>query len=244
LNAKIDAYVAQRPTKLMIRFQPKARQKVIFSKSEIPVPPDLPLILGDAVHNLCAALDFTMYIILKDVAPSHWEIKFPFSRKRAGFENAMDKAQIKFARKEIQDFVRSLKPWLDTDGSQSLNGMHRIDLSDKHKLLVMTPEFLSIPIEEFAKLGYPVGNMPGKTTIAIPNSKDGMAITLTGVNFGLRRNRRAMGDWEEEAKIETSTAVVFGHGQPFEHYAVQPVLKKMVNDVESIVNVLIDLHLK
>ncbi len=93
LERATSAIMAQKPFKLMVRIQPKAGKLSYASKAEKPIPSEIALIIGDAVHNLRSALDLTMFALASGKSPSPHRIEFPFPREANGLEDAMNAAQ-------------------------------------------------------------------------------------------------------------------------------------------------------
>src|SRR5207244_3719580 len=108
--------------KLMIDFKRKAGRIVFRTKTEKPIPPDFSLIIGDAVHNLRAALDLTLFPMACDRTRKPDRIQFPFARKLDGLKDAIDGGQVKFAGEKVVEAIRSLKPY--PDGNKELYGLN------------------------------------------------------------------------------------------------------------------------
>jgi hypothetical protein len=79
-NTRIDAFLAERPSKLIERFQYQAGKRTLRVKAEKPVSEDFSLIVGDAIHNLRAALDLTL---LRWLDTSLQKFTFPSQGKRS-----------------------------------------------------------------------------------------------------------------------------------------------------------------
>ena len=52
LERQINAFLAQRPFKLMARFKPKLGTIAFGSEADQPIPDDFALIIGDAINYL------------------------------------------------------------------------------------------------------------------------------------------------------------------------------------------------
>ena len=101
-------------------------------KEEIPY--SLSTIIGDAVGNLRAALDYVIYQLLDakgvEVSRHHY---FPISPDAAGFETSYQ-AKVKGVGDEAESLIKALKPYKGgTDGFWHLNELCR---TDKHRLLL------------------------------------------------------------------------------------------------------------
>lgn len=117
------------------------RRPVYYIHSALPTPDHLPLLAGDAIQNLRAALDHLAYEIVcsETQTPTSQQ---PASVKAIYFPIAEDKAKydkIKFARlpavsKEIVDVFDSLKPY--SGGNDDLWRLHQLSVIEKHRLLL------------------------------------------------------------------------------------------------------------
>jgi hypothetical protein len=101
-----------------------------------PLPEDVPLILGDAVHNLRTALDHFMWELVGTLCPSaasrHTE--FPITKTSQQYNSAFGKREITEMREDIAEFLREIQPYRTTD--DTLWDLHQLDIDDKHKLII------------------------------------------------------------------------------------------------------------
>lgn len=81
LRNVIDSHASEASAKIVVHFKPRAGYIEIRPESNKAIPPEIPLILGDAIHNLASALDVCLYGMAKDRAPSPENIMFPFPRR-------------------------------------------------------------------------------------------------------------------------------------------------------------------
>lgn len=146
LNEQLDAFLARRPFKLVVRYKPKRSQAILAVKTEEAIPPALSLVIGDAVHNLRSALDLTLYAMAHAKSPSPHKIQFPFPRKKEGLEGAINSGHVKFAGENVAEAVRRLQPY--PDGNELLCGLHALDVRDKHWLLILASRVVPIPAEK------------------------------------------------------------------------------------------------
>src|SRR5665647_282058 len=106
---------------------------------EMPASPPLTefaLCVGDAVHNLRAALDSVVWEL------AHLEGKTPRKPKRVAFPICLEESGWQSAEREFLETVhpvalariRSVQPFLYEDGSRSaLVALHAADIRDKHR---------------------------------------------------------------------------------------------------------------
>jgi hypothetical protein len=137
---------------------PQAGNKVIkhdLSNRQIAVA-DLALIIGDAVHNLKCALDYAWVGTIERLAPSALGnfAKFPIFATVDKLKIALHGAKIDRSSPALFDFiVGNIKSY--EGGNHTLWSIHRLDILDKHRLL--------IPVLQMAAVdGIEVQNERGK----------------------------------------------------------------------------------
>jgi len=106
--------------------------RAIFS--ELP-PEEMPLIVGDIVHNIRSALDLLICDIARFLGSSTEHLSFPFAENAANLEKIIRKDPIKSLGAELQNALRKHKPYRN-GGNDLLYGLHMLDISDKHRLIV------------------------------------------------------------------------------------------------------------
>lgn len=127
LRHKLSEYKEAMPYELRIADgQWVLQQKVDF-------PNDIPLTIGDAVHNLRAALDLAACDAVRAKQKSHAGVKFPFAESAGKLEDYL-RREIKRAGPKVCDLIRSLRPF--KGGNLRLRGLHDLDIMDKHQLII------------------------------------------------------------------------------------------------------------
>lgn len=93
---------------------------------------EIALITGDAIHNLHAALDYAWIGARRRIDPSINlnKAKFPIRDKEEQMEAILNGVSIGDLAQLVMDF----KPW--RDGDSTLWAIHKLDIEDKHKLLL------------------------------------------------------------------------------------------------------------
>ncbi|MEA2935538.1 MAG: hypothetical protein QOD74_2184, partial [Variibacter sp.] len=98
----------------------KTHQRTLVAVVHEPIPKQIPLIIGDALHNLRSALDHLTWDVLRPFNPARDKVQFPFCRKAEGFESVLRNRQVHVAGEEIAQKFRELKPY--PGGSDLLYG--------------------------------------------------------------------------------------------------------------------------
>src|SRR5690606_37030151 len=83
-------------------------------------------------------------------APRPWEVQFPFPRAADGLVAAIKKRQVDLAGKEVVDAITALQPY--PGGNDWLCAVDRLDIEDKHKLIVATGATGTMSSADFAKM--------------------------------------------------------------------------------------------
>ncbi len=122
--------------RLYIEKDPKDGQNVLKFEAIKEMPCEVSLIVGDAIHNLRAALD----LMACEIVTMAGEIPnegtgFLFRDTRDKLIKAINGRKIKIAPRAIIDLiVDTIKPY--KGGNDSLCALHALDIVDKHKLLI------------------------------------------------------------------------------------------------------------
>lgn len=240
LAARSDAFLAQRPFVLWERHERKANRKTLFVKQGKPIPPVFPLIVGDAVHNLRAALDHTLFMIAKDRSPKPHRIQFPFAKDDAPgtLRNSIKEGQVEFAGKKVVEAIEALRP--HPSGNGGLYGVHFLDIQDKHQVLVLTDVKALIragePEEALLKdtTDYP---MPAGTTMVFAGSPGDDALMILE-NF--RYATRDLPDSENETKVQPAFAISFSDREALAHQPVVETLRVAAEETRVAVQAMIE----
>jgi hypothetical protein len=112
----------------------------VFITNIKPVPLELSLIIGDAIHNLRSALDLLACQLVKlnvgDNDCNH--IYFPISESASKFIITLSNDKIKVLGKPALEILKQLQPYQDGK-HHDLWVLHRLDIQDKHRLLIVVP---------------------------------------------------------------------------------------------------------
>jgi hypothetical protein len=246
LESAVNAFLAERPFRLFIKHKPNAGTFTIVSRRLRSIPEKMSLIVGDAVHNLCAALDMTLYGMAHDKAPSPFELMFPFVRKAESLEGRIKSTQVNFAGTYVVELIRALQPY--PRGNEILSGLHRLDTRDKHRLLILTGQTVDFTKEMLDQLfaGTPErpSLQPGQI-MRFVHSQAEEDVLFAG-SGGDYRAFHAFGlgfDHEQETNLQPPYCIAFGKGQPFEFNPVVEALRACVDTIEQTVTDLIEAFL-
>jgi hypothetical protein len=233
LTRQVHAFLAERPFKLMAHIGGNPAKFALRIKREKPIPPEFALIIGDAAHNLRAALDLTLFSMAMDRTPKPGRIQFPFAKDDSdkAFENACASGQVAFAGKKVVEAIRLLKPY--PTGNRKLTGVHELDIRDKHRLLILAAfnPTVTTGTKDWELIKRLLGNieLPKDIPVRITGSEndDILAADLTGDNIP---------NLQGEAAVQPPFVISFGEGQPFAHSPVIEVLNEAHREVHRAVD--------
>ena len=103
------------------------------------LPEHTPTVIGDIVHNLRVSLDHAYWIMVEANGGNFCKhVKFPFGGDRKSIEGSINgQTKTSFPKKEVLDYILTdLQPF--EGGALNLYDLHRLDITDKHKLLLPT----------------------------------------------------------------------------------------------------------
>jgi hypothetical protein len=143
-NSVLRRYVDENAHSVVIKFDPNFGCDVLeISAPENPLPRELPLIIGDAIHNLHAALDFIWYEFVSTFAAPSPYTRFPFDQTKTGVANALTARKIPESHQAVAEFVlEGVKPYKGSD--TNIWAFHDLDITDKHEYLIPQLKFTSI----------------------------------------------------------------------------------------------------
>jgi hypothetical protein len=172
---------------------------------------DLALIAGDAVHNLKCALDYTWLETISVLVPDAVSkfSKFPIYATKDKLEGALRGKKIDTACPDLFKLVvDEIKPY--NGGDFAIWSVHRLDIRDKHRLLIPALHYSSVSgIEtknkstgEISRDGFTMAtNQPPPLCIPMPL------------------------ELHVEKKGKVSVSVMFEHGEPEREFRMADTLK-------------------
>lgn len=243
LDGKVDAYSAQHPLRIFRSFDGKTSQVTYTVKTEIPMPDEIPLIIGDAIHNLRSALDLLVYELVGDkceTARQRGQIQFPFSKSSQSFGATIKTRQIHLAGEKVVKEFHNLKPY--PGGNEKLYAIHTLDITDKHKLIIPTSANVGLTFSEFRE-AMPEMPFRSKKNVSLVLS-DGTRFTIDVPRpLGNRRTRRAAQMKtapERKTKFKPTSNVCFSESQPFPMQPVVATLVALTKEADRVINAITD----
>jgi hypothetical protein len=187
-----------------------------------PIPEDIPLIIGDAIHNLRSALDLMhCEIITRAGGTPTTNDAFRVVKTRDALIGALNEGEIKRAGATIIDLiVDTIRPYREAGGNDAICALHDLDIVDKHRLILPIFGVGGSFSAEVKAGGYNV------------EFSEVWSATITGVG-------------REHLRIASHTkptfSILFGEG-PFHRQSVAPMLHQLSKLVSGIVEAIEKAH--
>lgn len=126
--------------KISLDKQSKTRKPFLNMRPLYILPPEVPAMTGDVVHNLRCALDHLAFQLVQvgitfgETAPENWaNIQFPIFHSFESYE-AGKRRRIQGARREAIEAIDALKPY--KGGNEPIWLLSRLDNTDKHSYIL------------------------------------------------------------------------------------------------------------
>lgn len=148
-------------------------------------PRDADLAVGDAIHNLRAALDLAAVEAVRCGGGSGNGVYFPFCESADKLEETMRARKIHRASTAVQGLIRKLKPY--HGGNAALRALHDLDIADKHRSLIEIATTITTPCVRVVcdERGAPIIDPDGKAKLEVESSSEPTAVFVfaTGSSF-------------------------------------------------------------
>lgn len=210
----------------------KGHSVISLRKTE-PLDSNLPLIVGDCVHNLRSALDHLVYqlAILNGAGPdAASKTAFPIYLKPNVFKNVVNDKVAPFISSTALTEIEALQPYNATDPPEldPLWVLSQLDNFDKHRLLVVVAQ--EVRLDSFE-----VSTSAGqRIKQSVPDSEWHSAVE--GAEL-LRFDFSTGSPVAVNVKIKTATTVKFANvGALWDGWIVEDVLDQTGGVVESVVD--------
>jgi hypothetical protein len=179
------------------------------------IPDNIPLILGDAVHNLRVALDYLACELVRSAGVEPKGVYFPICET---VERYMSEAggKIKGMPQAAKDEIDKIRPY--GGGNDGLWGLHKLDIIDKHRLL--------------PTVGMRVGSW-----------QVNLSLTPTEYNFAMPSALEEgdtigwiPGNHETDKSMSVTADIAFGEPEVFQGQLIVETLTQLVTMVKAIVS--------
>lgn len=234
LNTRLTQFQAKKPFETVIRYNPVAAEASLCRKVNQPIPDEFALIIGDAVHNLRAALDLIVFELIGGKAPKPKAVQFPFTKNVQTFKATCGQRQIDVAGKHIRRVIDDLQPY--PGGNDLLYGLHDLDIADKHQLLLPVASIFGLHANDMRRFGEAFAFFEGEGEVHFANFESDVLVILSGVRFD---GPVPIRPFEERTEFQPPFSICFGPDQPFAARLVMPTLFSLSNEATRAVDALI-----
>jgi hypothetical protein len=199
-----------------IERDPQSRQYLLKFRGADYIPIEIPLMIGDIIHNLRSALDHAATVI---VGGQSTTIYFPFHQRMENFVRCPNVRAIEQACPGLgQRMVTELEPY--EGGRGGLWPLTKLDAIDKHKLIVTAIGVTHIWCERFSDEN---NNVFHDTILRVRNGA-----ILPPIGFEIKP--------KIDGKIKPSIDGFFGQGTFFDGEPVIPTLFNLSQAVSEAVS--------
>jgi hypothetical protein len=194
------------------------------------VPPELGAIIGDVVHNLCCTLDqLAWQLVLANGQTPHNKTAFPYAETGREFRKKAD-YRLQGASATAIDLVKKMQ--VHPNGDADLWRVCRLDVEDKHKLLIPvgiaheSVEVLHVRVTtpEDAPPQFPVlSRRPFNRQYPLQDGAEIFRVPTLAREAGHDMSERTY-----------TFALGFGRGSLFDGEPIIPTVPKLVDHVERV----------
>lgn len=134
LDAARAAFLGSNPYVGTPQFNGKENCTVYVLKSLPQIPDGIPVILGNAVHNLRVALDYVACELVRSAGAEPKGVYFPICESADKYRSESP-GKTRGMPQIAKEMIDQMRPY--SGGNDGLWGLHRLDIIDKHRLLPM-----------------------------------------------------------------------------------------------------------
>jgi hypothetical protein len=214
------------PCKVRPEYDPQADHTNYIVEHVEPIPASISLIVGDAVHNLRSALDHVAASLVRANNKIPKDTIFPICASEAIFR-VQGSRRIEEMSPADQARMGLIKPYLG--GRDALWGLHRLDITDKHDLLlaqIQCLEAITQRFDEAAKKAFPL--LPDEVSIGVgaplPVPKRDEVLVIF------------QGSPEKNPNVKLAFDIAFDEVQVFKGRRVGESLLQMAKEVKWVYN--------
>lgn len=238
VNVRRDVFLATNPCKLRAQHNPQTAYTDYMVEDVAEVDTVISLVIGDAVHNLRAALDHLAVALVEDAgAVSSASTYFPISNSASKYAMTSP-GQVQGISISDKKRIDSLQPYLG--GDDRFWGLHRMDITDKHNLILTQTQCIGGINYAVSEAGiaktFGMSDFFGRT----PSSeKKTVMVPWVGPLLIPKKGEilfRFPGNTEKDEDMCPSFDIAFRDAEVFKGKQVLPSLRDLANLVQGVVN--------
>lgn len=232
LEALIEGFFKDEPYTVLVYDEPKTGQRILKIKVSAQPPPWWGAILGDAIHNLRSSLDLLVCELVRSEGnPVTDQTAFPVTRSANAFESGYLR-KVEGAPKAAVDLIKGAKPY--KGGNDAFWRLHRLDIADKHRLLIAVGSAYKNVIIDFGALNrQSFASALGVDPSEIPSMP--VALRPADRQFPLKDGAELFRGPPMDVNPQISLEIAFGEGEVVEGEPLIPTLRELVQFVEGFI---------
>lgn len=142
LDDTLGGFLQRRPYRVNVIAHPEREGHFEFRLVRLTtVPNEAPLLLGDAIQNLAAALDRLAWKITGGHADARW----PSASGTRALGASLSSEPLRRVPPAAASLLRELRPHGGKDGNLRLRGLHELDTTNRRDTLPVVERVLAIP---------------------------------------------------------------------------------------------------
>ena len=158
LEVVVGDFIARQPFGLSL-WKATNGNKYRVTRRE-PAPEELPVIIGDAVHNIRSSLDLLVNDLLRITIIGKYAAKFPFCRNESEYTEFEKSSFVNKAPDNVRRMLKELRPW-----QGKIRAIHELDIMDKHRMIL--PLFAAVSLKSGALRAFPFQEGGGGSALYI-----------------------------------------------------------------------------
>jgi len=247
LEQLIQEFFTSNPYRIEIHDEASTGDRVFKVRTPHSPPLEWSAIVGDIVHNLRAALDLLICELVRAEGNRVTDTTgFPIGKGAKQFKSGYLQ-KVSGVSKEAIQLIKAAKPY--KGGNEPLWWLHRLDIADKHRILITVGSAYENFIVDFgamfreshaASLSVDPSEIPSMPIAINPADrqwplKDGAEVY---------RVMPAARDAHKDEDIHFTFGIAFGEGEVVQGEPLTPSLHQLVASVEEVVGSLVPLLCK
>lgn len=237
LEAAVASFSGSEPFVLEEREEPETGDIVYRVRIRLAPPVDWSLLVGDAIHNARSALDHLAWALVERDGGKPGEYTcFPIADKPTGYGDRLRKA-LHGASQATRNAVRDLEPW--QGGDERLWRLHRLDIIDKHRLLVRVGVAQRGILLGMTFAGFDGGEPIDMGPLEILAADRQFPLEDGAEVFRIMKAARASGDSPFKMQHAVTFDISLGDGTVVEGEALVPLLRDLTSHAATVVEPLV-----
>jgi len=233
LDVAIRAFEALEPHRVVTHKESSTGDEIYRYCSLVPIPDEWGAVVGDCVHNLRSALDLLANALVRENGGVPGDrTAFPIGSSETDFRTSAIK-RIEGASATAIKIVSDLNPY--RGGNEPLYRLHRIDIADKHRLLIPVAASHVVFGVQWDITGPGFEHLPPSPMARVPAVSHKFPLK-DGDELG-RYPRVSDPGYQDKTKFEFEFEIAFGEGQIYDGESVIPAITKLVDFTDGLVGI-------